>query len=520
MANRQLFRSDARLPAADALNEAGGLAYRLSAEQALAQYAVSGCLNSTFYADAAVQLDTVLSLCARVDPAFVAKTAVYARRHGQMKDLPALLTAWLAQHGQSHLPAVFAQVIDNGKMLRNFVQILRSGAVGRRSLGSAPKRLVQQWLNGRSDAQLLNDAVGQQPSLADVIKMVHPKPADPRREALYAYLLGKPCDLALLPQAVQDYLAFKTGGFEELPQVPWQMLTALDLSPQQWVTIACRAPWQMTRMNLNSFARHGVFKVGGMRQRIAERLRDPQRVRQARVFPYQLLNAYHHCADGVPGEVREALAAAMEVALQTLPRLPGKVFVLVDVSGSMNAPVTGYRRGATSTVRCVDVAALIASAVLARNPDAELLAFDTRLHNHRLRAEDGVLHNAARLARFGGGGTDCSRPLVELNVRQAAADLVIFVSDNESWLDTRRRAYYGGPTQVLQEWNKLRRRCPRAKLVCIDLQPYATSQAPERADILNIGGFSDAVFELLAAFAAGELGAGHWTERINDIRLA
>ena len=38
------------------------------------------------------------------------------------------------------------------------------------------------------------------------------------------------------------------------------------------------------------------------------------------------------------------------------------------------------------------------------------------------------------------------------------------------------------------------------KLVCIDLQPNSTTQAPERGDILNVGGFSDAVFGVVAAF--------------------
>jgi 60 kDa SS-A/Ro ribonucleoprotein len=38
------------------------------------------------------------------------------------------------------------------------------------------------------------------------------------------------------------------------------------------------------------------------------------------------------------------------------------------------------------------------------------------------------------------------------------------------------------------------------KLVCIDLQPYQTVQAHEREDILNIGGFSDAVFNVISAF--------------------
>jgi 60 kDa SS-A/Ro ribonucleoprotein len=43
-------------------------------------------------------------------------------------------------------------------------------------------------------------------------------------------------------------------------------------------------------------------------------------------------------------------------------------------------------------------------------------------------------------------------------------------------------------------------------LVCIDLQPYTTTQAPERSDVLNIGGFSDAVFSVAAAFLADEAG--------------
>ncbi len=88
----------------------------------------------------------------------------------------------------------------------------------------------------------------------------------------------------------------------------------------------------MTRMNLNTFARNGVFQVSGMKQRIADRLRDPQVVKRARVFPYQLLCAYMPCADGVPGAVREAL----ELALDNVPKISGKVYVLPDVSGSMH----------------------------------------------------------------------------------------------------------------------------------------------------------------------------------------
>jgi 60 kDa SS-A/Ro ribonucleoprotein len=40
------------------------------------------------------------------------------------------------------------------------------------------------------------------------------------------------------------------------------------------------------------------------------------------------------------------------------------------------------------------------------------------------------------------------------------------------------------------------------KLVNIDLQPYQTVQACERTDIMNIGGFSDSVFNVISAFLA------------------
>ena len=61
--------------------------------------------------------------------------------------------------------AVFSRVIDNTRMLRTYVQILRSGVVGRKSLGSAPKRLVREWLASRDEDALFSSSTGQSPSL-------------------------------------------------------------------------------------------------------------------------------------------------------------------------------------------------------------------------------------------------------------------------------------------------------------------------------------------------------------------
>ncbi len=160
-------------------------------------------------------------------PAFVAKTAVYAREKGYMKDMPALLIALLSTLESPDFAPAFRRVIDNGRMLRNFVQIMRSGAVGRKSLGTRPKTLVQAWLEQASDVEIMRAAVGQDPSLADVIKMVHPKPASPAREALYGYLIGKPYDVKALPELARAFERFKRDPQSPVPDVPFQMLTAL-----------------------------------------------------------------------------------------------------------------------------------------------------------------------------------------------------------------------------------------------------------------------------------------------------
>ena len=43
-----------------------------------------------------------------------------------------------------------------------------------------------------------------------------------------------------------------------------------------------------------------------------------------------------------------------------------------------------------------------------------------------------------------------------------------------------------------------------ARLVCIDIQPYGSTQAPERADILNVGGFRDVVFNVVTSYLSDD----------------
>lgn len=515
MVNKELFNSSKGIKT-DTVNEAGGCAYAMTTKHALAQYVCAGTFNGTYYATAEDQLKNVLELASKVEPEFIAKCALYARERSFMKDMPAFLCAYLVTQGRTDLVSkIFDRVIDSPKMLRNFVQFLRSGAVERKSLGSASKKLVQKWLESHSESSLFRGSVGNTPSLADVIKMAHPKPSTPERDALYKYLLKKECDVSKLPAEVQAFEIFKKNPEGDVPGVPFEMLTALSLNDKQWVQLAKNASWTQTRMNLQTFHRHGVFKEPGMDSMIAKKLADINLIKKAKVFPYQLMAAYLNVDSVLPSTVINALQDAMEIAVDNISTFGKKVYVLPDVSGSMSSSVTGVRKGATSKVTCQDVAALFSAAILRRNQDADVIPFGDHVCNIRLNPKDSIMTNAKVLRSTYGGGTNCAAPLAELNRCQAKGDLIIYISDNQSWLGS---SYSYSGTLTLKEWKIFKARNPSAKLVCIDIQPYGTVQAPDSADILNVGGFSDQVFDVVEAFSSSG-GKDHWTEVIEKIAL-
>jgi 60 kDa SS-A/Ro ribonucleoprotein len=359
-------------------------------------------------------------------------------------------------------------------------------------------------------ADICND-----PSLKDIIKMVHPKPNDPVRSAMYAYLLDKQYDGEKLTPLVKKFENFKKDLSSEIPEVPFQMLTALQLTNDHWKSIAKNATWTQTRMNLNTFARHSVFNDSSLIDLVSNKLKDKEQVKRAKVFPYQIYSAFINSDNSIPNKITLALQDAAEYAIENIPDFNGKVYVMVDTSGSMSTPVTGYRGTASSSMRCIDVAALVGASILRKNPDTEIIPFDTKVHTHKLNPRDSIMTNAETLSGFGGGGTDCSIALHHLNNKKASGDLVIYISDNESWVDTNRYR----STATMTEWNKFKTRNPKAKLICIDVVPGSTTQAHDRDDILNIGGFSDNVFDVIKTFMEFGSNKDLWVKTINSVEL-
>ena len=74
-------------------------------------------------------------------------------------------------------------------------------------------------------------------------------------------------------------------------------------------------------------------------------------------------------------------------------------------------------------------------------------------------------------------------------------------------------------TWTMKAYEDFKKKNPRARMVCLDIQPYATVQAPPRADILHVGGFSDQVFRVVRSFAAVGNDPDHWSKIIERTAL-
>lgn len=558
MANKSLFASlTSRLPRANVVNEAGGRAYTLEPKHALAQIAATGTFGNAFYSTAETQLDEVLTLIDEVDDnQYLAKLALYAREKAFMKDMPAALLVALSVRDTELMHRVFDRVVDNGRVLRTVFQMIRSGQFknkaghGRVGLSSSVQRAFQRWLNTASVGKLLSASIGSDPSFRDILRMARPTPQDNARRAMFGWLTDKsiekwaPATEADLPVEVQSLIAYRNSKSEvaqaliaaDLDNVRWDLLSGAAKGPTVWTALARKMGPQALRMNLNALQRHGVFgdlssplgaalRAAGITvpgsgndivDLVAARLADESEIRRSKQFPYQYFAAYLNADDKVPQKIKTALHKAAEIACGNVPELPGPVVIGLDTSGSMSCAVTGNRGPrngtpcATSKIRCIDVAALFAAAILRCNPDSVVIPFDTSAYDAKIDPNDSILSIAQQLAKYGGGGTDCSLPLVAANRKHTQRKFagIILVSDNESWVGTGRH----GSTGVMTAWKTFvanqRRLEPKGanprvpKLINIDLQPYQTVQACERADIMNIGGFSDSVFNVISAFLA------------------
>lgn len=539
MANAKIFKNQSQ-NRTTTQNEAGGTAYNLSDKAALAQLVCTGTFNDTFYKSGEQQTQQIINLLRKVaetEPTFITKLAVYARQAG-MKDTPVFIWAWMVKNcgkrGKELGALSFMHVIDNGRQLRTLVQMCRSGIFGSKSMGSYIKKAVQLWLLTKPISYIINASVGNSPALGDILRMVHPKPNSKEREQVFNWLLhGFQHTTSQYPEVLRQLKAFREGRSLEAPNLDFRLLTSTDLSIDQWKSVAESMNWTALRMNLNSLASHGVLHDKDVAERVAAKLVDGNAIVKAKASPYQLMVTYQATQQNpvIPNVIKNALHSALDLAIDNIPTLNGNVVTFIDISGSMQSPVTGDRgKGATTVARCVDVAALIGASILRHNKNATILPFDTVVENRRImEPQDSVLTNASKMASsLRNQGTNISSTLEYLIKNRLKPDFIFWVTDEQTWCDIAN--YYdrnpgayknSNVTRMEELWRKYQQFNPTAKAIHVNLSVGTTTQMyDENRKVLNIGGWSDSIWPTIAEFTNGRVpGKVDWVTSIERTQL-
>jgi hypothetical protein len=291
------------------LTHEGAPARNLSTELQLRR-SVLACLlwESQFYEDGVEIAGRIAELVPKVEAAKVAALAIEAREQMKLRHAPLLLVREMARH-TSHRRLVaetLEHVIQRADELAEFVAIYWKD--GRAPLSAQVKKGLAAAFPKFDEYQLAKYDRGGPIKLRDVLFLSHAKPRDAAQASVWKKLVW-----GRLATPDTWVVALSSGADK---REAWERL----LREQKLGALALLR-------NLRNMREAGVDEsfvlpaLGAMST--------------SRVLPFRFLAAARYAP-----QWEEALEHAMLKSLADQPKLGGRTIVLVDVSGSMTAPLS------------------------------------------------------------------------------------------------------------------------------------------------------------------------------------
>jgi hypothetical protein len=377
----------------------GARAAVLTPEQMLRRSVLSCMLwENEFYEDGALIAGRIGELVARVEAEKVAALAVEARERMKLRHAPLLLVREMARHA-SHRKLVgetLARVIQRADELAEFVAIYWSG--GRQPLSAqAKKGLAAAFTKFDEYALAKYDRAGVV-RLRDVLFLSHARPVDEAQAALWKRLAAN--ELAT-PDTWEVALSASGRAEGASKREVWERL----LSERKLGALALLR-------NLRNLREAGVSETLVLDALAA--------VKTDRVLPFRFLAA----ARNAP-QWEEALEKAMFRALDGRgTRLAGHTVLLVDVSGSMEAPLSQR-----SEMRRWDAA--YGLAILLREVAEKVTIYTFSEHAQLVPSRRGMALRDAMDRSQAHSGTYLGRALAHVE-EHCRYDRIVVITDEQS----------------------------------------------------------------------------------------
>ncbi len=316
-------------------NLAGGVAYTLKDKTELVTILLTSFVNDQFYRSADDTQKRVAELVSKVaDKKFIAKAAIYARNEFGMRSISHVVAGELAKSaaikGESWTKSFYDQVV---RRLDDMLEIVSYvWKEGKKPLPNSLKKGFRAAFN-RFDGYQLSKYQANQAGfkLVDLVNLVHPIPTDRNKEAFAALMNGKLKNLTTSQTALTDIGQKATSDTDKnqlradfwLNSVTNRTIGYIDLV-RSLTKIVTDAPAAIDAT--------------------CDMLTDKGLIKNSKIMPFQLLTAIKMVQANAAGKdtrnIVRALNDALNLSCDNIPLFDGNTVVVVDISGSMNTPVS------------------------------------------------------------------------------------------------------------------------------------------------------------------------------------
>jgi 60 kDa SS-A/Ro ribonucleoprotein len=474
-------------------------AFALTPQMELYTAVATASLQDNFYEATDDRLQRITQLIDKNDPLFIAQLAVYTREQMYLRSIPLVLTVELAKkaQGSGTVGKLTGRVVQRADEITELLAYY--ALANKRTEVKKLNKLSKQLQKGLATAFNKFDAYqfakyNKQAAvtLKDALFLVHPKAKNDEQQIIFNDIVNNSLEVPYTWEVELSAVgklkfandAEKKAAFKKT----WEALIFSN-----------KMGYMATLRNLRNILEAEVsFEAI---EKVSNYIRNEKAVANSKQLPFRFLAAYRELKAVNAGYVGYLLDALEDAVLQSAQNIAGydantKVVIAADVSGSMQKPIS-----ANSKILLYDIGLLLAMLLQNKCKYAITGMFGDTWKVLQV-GKKNILNNVQEFyKREGEVGYSTNGYLVvkDLIKKATIVDKVMLFTDCQLWNSNAT----GESLATL--WKQYKKIAPDAKLYLFDLAGYGnTPLRVESNDVFLIAGWSDKIFNVLAAIENGE----------------
>ncbi len=498
-------------------NSAGGYSYPVDDWNRLDRFLILGSEDGSYYASErklTLENTEAVKRCAQEDGPRAVERILEISTTGRAPKVgpPLFALAVCAAQGDEETRklarAKLPQVARTATHLMQFVEF----SILMRGWGRGLRNAVRDWYLEKEPGQVAFQMVKYRQregwTHRDLLRKCHALVEQDNAELREIFQWVTHGDLPAESDATRLILAFEQAREADTPELvklirdnrmSWEMVPSEKMGETAvWEALAEDMPLTATLRNLGNLTRHGI--VAPMKfQKVVDSLRRIGQPGPRPIHPIQVLQALltYQRGKGQRGQntwepvaqVVEALDDAFERSFQQAPQTGKRLYLGIDVSGSMNSGAVAGVDGLTPRM----AATAMAMAVARREPNYHMAGFQEEMVQLDITPRDRLAPAMKKTSGFPLRRTNCALPMLDAMNRKMPVDCFIVLTDSETWFGDIH------PMEALRQYR--RKMDIPAKLVVVGMVSNEFTIAdPEDAGSLDVVGFDSAAPMLISEF--------------------